>query len=60
MEAINNVATVAAKAVWGSGDTHKEEPVSGVNGDVAKGEPYDAGNLGEHILNERSPTSTAH
>jgi len=35
---------VAAKAGWGPGNDNKE-PVSGVNGDVSKGEPYDAGNL---------------
>lgn len=45
METINNVANIAAKAVWGEGEASKE-PVSGVKGDVAKGEPYDAGNLG--------------
>lgn len=44
METINNVANAAAKAVWGSGDANKE-PVSGVTGDVATGQPYDAGNL---------------
>jgi hypothetical protein len=44
METINSVATAAAKAVWGEGDASKE-PVSGAQGNVAKGEPYDAGNL---------------
>jgi hypothetical protein len=47
METINSVATAAAKAVWGEGDASKE-PVSGAQGNVAKGEPYDAGNLGEY------------
>lgn len=51
MESINSVATAATKAVWGSGDASKE-PVSGVQGDVTKGEPYDAGNLGKAF---RSP-----
>ncbi|KAF4460219.1 hypothetical protein FALBO_13005 [Fusarium albosuccineum] len=44
METITNAATAAARAVWGEGETRKE-PVSGVSGDTAKGEPYDAGNL---------------
>lgn len=44
METINNVASAAAKAVWGDSEASKE-PVSGVKGDVSKGEPYDAGNL---------------
>lgn len=46
METINNMATAAAKAVWGEGaDGKKEEPVSGVQGDTSKGEPFDAGNI---------------
>jgi hypothetical protein len=45
MESINKMAVAAAQAVWGD-DTKKEEPVSGKTGDVSKGEPYDAGNLG--------------
>ncbi|KAL7787033.1 hypothetical protein V8C37DRAFT_391216 [Trichoderma ceciliae] len=47
METINQLATSAAKAVWGDSnapETHKE-PISGATGDVSKGEPYDAGNL---------------
>ncbi|KAL7905780.1 hypothetical protein GGI35DRAFT_122961 [Trichoderma velutinum] len=47
METINQLATSAAKAVWGdssTAETHKE-PISGATGDVSKGEPYDAGNL---------------
>jgi hypothetical protein len=44
METINNAANAAVKAVWGEGEA-KKEPVSGVTGDVVKGEPYDAGNL---------------
>lgn len=47
MESINQVAAAAAKAVWGDENAHKE-PVSGVKGDVSKGEPYDAGNLGTY------------
>lgn len=47
METINNMATAAANAVWGSNGTteSKQEPISGVNGDTSKGEPYDAGNM---------------
>lgn len=47
METINQIASSAAKAVWGddpNAETHKE-PISGATGDVSKGEPYDAGNL---------------
>lgn len=46
METISNAAAAAAKAVWGENQAQKE-PVSGVQGDTSKGEPYDAGNLGE-------------
>ncbi|RKU44197.1 hypothetical protein DL546_001435 [Coniochaeta pulveracea] len=48
METINNLAKTAVNtansavnAVWGS----SEEPVSGKQGNVAAGEPYDAGNI---------------
>lgn len=41
METINNIANAASKAIWG---TH-EEPVSGRMGNVAAGQPYDAGNI---------------
>jgi len=46
METINNMANAAAKVVWGDGDSTaaKQEPVSGVQGDTSKGEPFDAGN----------------
>lgn len=48
METIQQIATTAAKVVWGEGDTSQahQEPISGVGGDVSKGEPYDAGNIG--------------
>lgn len=49
METINSVASAAAKAVWGEStqqQQHGDEPVSGQTGNIAKGEPYDAGNLG--------------
>lgn len=57
METINNVANAAAKAVWGEGEASKE-PVSGVKGDVSKGEPYDAGNLGEYSKKRDEPAPT--
>ncbi|KAM0334053.1 hypothetical protein ACHAQA_001073 [Verticillium albo-atrum] len=46
METITNVTNAAVKAVWGSPES-KQEPVSGVQGDTNKGEPYDAGNIGK-------------
>jgi hypothetical protein len=39
------MASAAAKAVWGTNSESKQEPMSGVNGDTSKGEPYDAGNM---------------
>jgi hypothetical protein len=45
METINNITAAASKAIWGDAETNKE-PISGATGDVAKGQPYDAGNLG--------------
>jgi len=44
METINNLATAAAKVVWGENEANKE-PISGKLGDVSRGQPYDAGNL---------------
>jgi hypothetical protein len=44
MDTISNLATAASKAIWGEGQ--HEEPVSGKMGNVAAGEPYDAGNIG--------------
>jgi hypothetical protein len=46
METINNLTATASKAIWGENETSNKEPVSGVKGDTARGEPYDAGNLG--------------
>lgn len=46
METINNLAASAAKVVWGESKPSTEEPISGKTGDVSKGEPYDAGNMG--------------
>lgn len=45
MDTINNVAAAASKTIFGDGSENKE-PISGRKGDVTKGEPYDAGNLG--------------
>lgn len=46
METITNIAQSASKAIWGTGG-EQNEPISGAQGDVSKGEPYDAGNIGE-------------
>ena len=46
METVNNMASAAAKAVWGENKQNGEEPISGHTGDTSKGEPYDAGNIG--------------
>ncbi|KAI0386211.1 hypothetical protein F5Y04DRAFT_275818 [Hypomontagnella monticulosa] len=40
------MATAAAKAVWGDSKQNGTEPISGQTGDTSKGEPYDAGNIG--------------
>ncbi|KAM7221385.1 hypothetical protein V8F06_003160 [Rhypophila decipiens] len=50
METISNMTQAASKVIWGTPSS--QEPVSGKTGDVAKGEPYDAGNMGdppEHV-----------
>ena len=44
MDTVNKVAKAATKAIWG--EQSGEEPVSGQQGNVAAGEPYDAGNMG--------------
>lgn len=38
------MAAAAAKAVWGDPQP-AQEPVSGVQGDTSKGEPFDKGNI---------------
>lgn len=43
METISQMASSAMKATFGE---TKNEPLSGAQGDVSRGEPYDAGNLG--------------
>lgn len=49
----SNLAAQASKAavnaVYGTTESH-EEPISGKTGDVSKGEPYDAGNMGKCYL----------
>ncbi|KAJ2974039.1 hypothetical protein NQ176_g6261 [Zarea fungicola] len=47
METLSQMATSAAKLAFG--DKNNTEPVSGVQGDVSRGQPYDAGNLGTQI-----------
>ncbi|KAH8668354.1 hypothetical protein BX600DRAFT_254602 [Xylariales sp. PMI_506] len=44
METVNNLAGAAAKAIWGE-SKNDQEPLSGVQGDTSKGEPYDKGNV---------------
>ncbi|KAL8365993.1 hypothetical protein RB595_004666 [Gaeumannomyces hyphopodioides] len=64
MDTINNIANAATKAIWGENppktDAAKsssppppppnEEPISGVQGDTSKGEPFDAGNAPENTV----------
>lgn len=64
MDTINNIANAATKAIWGENtskaaddDVKKtpppppnEEPISGVQGDTSKGEPFDAGNAPENSV----------
>ena len=45
MESIASLKSAAARAIWGDEKSH-QEPISGKTGDVSKGEPYDAGNMG--------------
>ncbi|KAL2200937.1 hypothetical protein P885DRAFT_56356 [Corynascus similis CBS 632.67] len=47
MKTIHKVASAASKAIWGEDQARGEEPVSGKMGNVAAGEPYDAGNMGK-------------
>lgn len=51
METIHKVASAASKAIWGEDQARGEEPVSGKMGNVAAGEPYDAGNMGSKYIN---------
>lgn len=45
------MAAAAAQAVWGDKYGSTEEPISGLKGDVSKGEPFDAGNIGsKHLI----------
>lgn len=45
MESIASLKNAATRAIWGDEQSH-QEPISGKTGDVSKGEPYDAGNMG--------------
>ncbi|KAK4448511.1 hypothetical protein QBC34DRAFT_109556 [Podospora aff. communis PSN243] len=60
MESINTIKEVATKAIWGDNNNANQEPISGVNGDVSKGEPYDAGNMGEpsEMTKDTAPDET--
>lgn len=63
--AANSAASAASRAIWGDANTKATqasesgiEPLSGQTGDVAKGEPYDAGNAdikNAHIANPSTP-----
>ncbi|EQK98100.1 glycine-rich cell wall structural protein 1 [Ophiocordyceps sinensis CO18] len=52
MEAVNKMATEAARAVWGN-TSHGKEPISGAQGHVPRDEPFDAGNLSAVAQQER-------
>lgn len=59
MDTINSMAKTAANVVWGSNTTDGKEPVSGHQGDVSKGEPFDKGNVeGTHSSVETTGQST--
>jgi hypothetical protein len=58
MDTINTITTAASKAIWGESQSH-EEPVSGKMGDVAAGEPYDAGNIGGTLDHTHRITGTS-
>jgi len=49
METLNNLSSTVTKALWGNAggtdESTTQEPISGKTGDVARGQPYDAGNL---------------
>lgn len=68
------MASAAAKAVWGESNTKENEnanttmknetqgvePVSGKQGDVSKGEPFDAGNIGTSAFSHFWPFGLVH
>jgi len=66
METLNNISNTVTKALWGTDETATtttttQEPISGKTGDVTKGQPYDAGNLGPHeqsLAQTPQPTTT--
>ncbi|KAI1082214.1 hypothetical protein F5B20DRAFT_27238 [Whalleya microplaca] len=55
MDTVNNIASAAARAVWGEDKQHGDEPVSGQTGNTSKGEPYDAGNIEENTTQTTKP-----
>lgn len=57
METINNLASAASKAVFGTAE-NKEEPLSGAQGDPSKGEPFDKGNLEPSEVDKQSANDT--
>ncbi|KAL8397717.1 hypothetical protein RB594_004427 [Gaeumannomyces avenae] len=73
MDTINNIANAATKAIWGENPPNTtdaagkpspppppptEEPISGVQGDPSKGEPFDAGNAPENAVAVDASTPT--
>lgn len=60
MDAISNAATAVKEAVWGTNDPNGsgEEPQSGVQGNPAKGEPFDGGNIEPQTGGDSGPTAT--
>jgi len=64
METVSNLTSAASRAIWGETSTTNgtqptesgSEPVSGQKGDVERGEPYDAGNLGDSTDSKSADT----
>ncbi|KAI4592446.1 hypothetical protein KJ359_011143 [Pestalotiopsis sp. 9143b] len=60
MDTINSIAKTAANAVWGPNTTDGKEPISGQQGDVSAGEPFDKGNVEEpHSTTSATPNTTS-
>ncbi|PHH74502.1 hypothetical protein CDD80_3053 [Ophiocordyceps camponoti-rufipedis] len=51
MDTVSNVATQAVNLVWGD-SSHQREPISGAQGNVSSGEPYDAGNMDQQSMSK--------
>lgn len=60
MESLNNISSAVTKAIWGTDESTTQEPISGKTGDVSKGQPYDAGNLGKHLATTPTPETSTH